>query len=211
MLRECPSHGYFRGETCSDCDQAGRFLMNEHELDRVGRIMAGVLRHFPDKFGVEMDEQGWVNLDAFVQQLRSQKERLHWIKPYHIVAIVATDPKGRYQIEGDQVRATYGHSLKLDLKDLPGDNVPDDLFYPVTEEEVELILERGLVPTDRQKVHLSRTYENALAAGLRRADNPIILRIDSFQARMDGHLIQQAGKTVFITDSVPAQYLSKAD
>ncbi|MFA5860263.1 MAG: RNA 2'-phosphotransferase [Candidatus Thermoplasmatota archaeon] len=211
MLRECHSHGYFRGETCADCGQEGRFLMNEHELNRVGRIMAGVLRHFPEKFGVDMDEQGWVDIQQFIEQMRGQKDRLHWIKPHHIVAIVATDPKGRYQIEGEKVRATYGHSLKLDLKDLPGDDIPDDLYYPVTEEELEVILDRGLFPTDRQKVHLSRSYENALSAGLRRAEAPIILRIDSFQARNDGILIQQAGKTVYVTDSVPAKYLSKMD
>lgn len=211
MLRECHTHGYFRGESCPDCDQPGRFLMNEHELNRVGRIMAGVLRHFPDKFGVEMDEHGWVDIDEFVGQLRTQKDRLHWIKPYHFVAIVATDPKGRYQIEGQHIRATYGHSLKLDLNDLPGDNIPDDLYYPVTEEEVELVLERGIHPTDRQKVHLSRTYENALSAGLRRSETPVILKIDSFQARVDGHLIQQAGKTVFITDQVLPDYLSRVD
>ena len=40
---------------------------------------------------------------------------------------------------------------------------------------------------------------------------PIILKIDSYQARMDGNLIQQAGKTVYITDSVAAKYLSRAD
>jgi len=185
--------------------------MNEHELNRVGRIMAGVLRHFPEKFGVEMDAQGWVSIDDFVAELRSQKDRLHWFKNHHIVAIVATDPKGRYQIEADKFRATYGHSLDLDLKDLPGDNIPDDLYYPVAEEEVDLIIERGLTPTDRKKVHLSRSYENAMAAGLRRSEDVVILKVDAYQARLDGHLIQQAGKTVFITDSVPSEYLSKAD
>lgn len=210
MLRECPSHGYFRGDQCATCGADGRFLMNEHELNRVGRIMAGVLRHFPDKFGVEMDEHGWVDIGDFVQQLRNSKDRLHWVKPYHIVAIVATDPKGRYQIEGNVVRATYGHSLKVDL-DLPTEDVPDTLYFPVSEEELDIIMERGLRPTDRQKVHLSRTYENALAAGLRRADAPIILKIDSQRMIQDALVIQQAGKTVYTTDEVPAEYLSKAD
>ncbi|HVL48984.1 MAG TPA: RNA 2'-phosphotransferase [Candidatus Thermoplasmatota archaeon] len=183
-------------------------MMNEHELNRVGRIMAGVLRHFPEKFGVQMDEHGWVRMGEFVDQMRGQKERLHWIKPYHLVAIAATDPKGRYQVEGDRIRATYGHSMKLDL-DLPTDDIPAKLYYPVTEEEVDIILERGLTPTDRQKVHLSKTYENALSAGLRRAENPIILVVDAIRAIADGMLIQQAGKTVYVTDSVPAEYLSR--
>jgi len=184
--------------------------MNEHELNRIGRIMAGVLRHFPDKFGVEMDRHGWVNIDELVEQMRSQKERLHWVKPYHLVAIVATDPKGRYQIDGELVRATYGHSLELDL-DLPTDHVPDKLFYPVTEEELDMVLERGLQPTDRQKVHLSSTYENAMSAGMRRAEAPIVLVVDAAKAREAGCVIAQAGKTVFVTDGVPSEFLSRAD
>ncbi|MHB8604400.1 MAG: RNA 2'-phosphotransferase [Thermoplasmatota archaeon] len=184
--------------------------MNEHELNRVGRIMAGVLRHFPEKFGVEMDEHGWVDIGEFVERLRDSKDRLHWIKAYHIVAIAATDPKGRYQIEGDKVRATYGHSLKVDL-DLPTEDIPDRLFFPVTEEEMDIILERGLRPTDRQKVHLSKTYESALAAGLRRTETPIILSIDAGRMVQDALVVQQAGKTVYVTDEVPAEYLSKAD
>ncbi len=210
MLRECRTHGYYRGPACADCGDEGRFLMNEHELNRVGRIMAGVLRHFPDKFGVEMDEHGWVSIQDFVDKLRTSKDRLHWIKPYHLVAIVATDPKGRYQIDGARVRATYGHSLKVDL-DLPTADIPEKLYYPVSEEELDIVMERGLRPTDRQKVHLSRTYENALSAGLRRAEAPIILAIDAARMKDDAYVIQQAGKTVYVTDEVPSEYLSRVD
>ncbi|HVL88309.1 MAG TPA: RNA 2'-phosphotransferase [Candidatus Thermoplasmatota archaeon] len=210
MLRECNTHGYFRGDTCPNCGEEGRFLMNEHELDRVGRIMAGVLRHFPERFGVEMDEHGWVDIAEFVNRVRQQKERLHWIKPYHVEAIVLTDPKGRYQIDKDRVRATYGHSLELEL-DLPTFDIPDKLYYPVTEEELDVVLERGLQPTDRRMVHLSGTYENAMAAGQRRAESPIVLEIDARAARDDKVVIKQAGKAVYITDSVPASYLRRAE
>ncbi len=210
MLRECRRHGFFRGTECPDCGDEGRFLMNEHELNRVGRIMAGVLRHFPDKFGVDMDAQGWVEIDQLVQRMREQKDRLHWVKAYHVEAIVATDPKGRYQSDGEQVRATYGHSMPLDL-DLPTDEVPDELFYPVTEEELDVVLERGLLPTDRQKVHLSSTYDNAVAAGERRAEAPIILVVDATKAQESGCVIAQAGKTVYVTDHVPAEYVRRAD
>lgn len=185
--------------------------MNEHELNRVGRIMAGVLRHFPDKFGVEMDRHGWVEIEELVTRMREQKDRLHWVKVYHIEAIVATDPKGRYQTEEGLVRATYGHSMDLDLDDLPTDDIPDELFYPVTEEELDIVLDRGLQPTDRKKVHLSSTYENAQAAGERRAEAPIILVIDTAKARESGCIIQQAGKTVYITDGVPPEFIRRAD
>ena len=206
MLRECKSHGYFRGDVCQECGEEGKFLMNEHELNRIGRIMAGVLRHFPEKFGLEMDEHGWIEVEDIVRQIRRQKEKLHWLKPHHIEAIVLTDPKGRYQVDKDRVRATYGHSIEVDL-DLPTDNIPDTLFYPVTEEELDVVLERGLQPTERKWVHLSRTLQNAQEAGQRRGDNPIILAIDAQPAIKGGTVIKQAGKTVFICEEVPAKFL----
>lgn len=209
MLRECRSHGYFRGDVCGECGEEGKFLMNEHELNRVGRIMAGVLRHFPEKFGVEMDDHGWVDVEELVGQIRRQKEKLHWLKPHHVEAIVLTDPKGRYQHDKDRVRATYGHSLDVDL-DLPTDGIPDTLFYPVTEEELDVVLERGLQPTERKSVHLSATFQNAVEAGQRRGEAPIILEVDAAKAIREGVVIKQAGKTVYITVEVPPAFLQRS-
>ncbi|MCA1812843.1 MAG: RNA 2'-phosphotransferase [Halobacteriales archaeon] len=209
MLRECKSHGYFRGDVCQECGEEGKFLMNEHELNRCGRIMAGVLRHFPEKFGVEMDEHGWVDVQDLVMQIRRQKDKLHWLKPHHVEAIVLTDPKGRYQYDKDRVRATYGHSLEVDL-DLPTDDIPDTLYYPVAEEELDVVLERGLQPTERKSVHLSATFMNAVEAGQRRGAQPIILEVDAKRAISDGVVIKQAGKTVYITDSIPSKFLQQS-
>ncbi len=112
MLRECSEHGYFRGDVCPVCGEEGKFLMNEQELEQIGRTMAGVLRHFPEKFGLEMDDQGFINLREFVNALKDQSKRYHWLRPHHIIAIIETDPKGRYQISNDMIRATYGHSIE---------------------------------------------------------------------------------------------------
>ncbi len=60
MLAQCRQHGYFRGDACPLCDEKGRFLMKDHEIDRVGRMMAGILRHFPERFNLHMDGRGWV-------------------------------------------------------------------------------------------------------------------------------------------------------
>ena len=46
-LKNCSQHGPFRGEECPVCGEEGKFLMSEDELNSVGRILAGVLRHFP--------------------------------------------------------------------------------------------------------------------------------------------------------------------
>ncbi len=208
MLKECPAHGYFRQESCPSCGQPGRFLMNDRELDHLGRVLTGVLRHFPEKYGLQMDERGWIALPALVQAIGTQHRGYHWLRPHHLVAIAESDPKGRYEVREDRIRATYGHTVEVAL-DLPTENIPDELFFPVTPAEASLVLEVGLKPTDRRRVHLSRTAEDARAAGTVRTPEPVILSIDAKGARREGLVIMQAGRTVFLVDQVPAGYLRR--
>lgn len=207
MLRECDNHGYFRDEMCPFCGEPGKFLMNEVELDKLGRTLAGILRHFPERFDLQMDEQGFVDIRELVGAILDRNSRMHWLRPHHIVALVETDGKGRYQIFNDAVRATYGHSIPLDLR-LPTDNIPAELYYPATDEEVDIILEMGLLPSDRKSVHLSLTYADAYSAGSVRVEDPIILAIDTVATAEAGFEIGRAGRTVFLCDQVPPECLS---
>jgi putative RNA 2'-phosphotransferase len=210
MLAECVRDGYFRAESCPACDDKGRFLMSDQELERIGRIMAGVLRHFPERFGLQMDGHGWVELRAFVDSVRQGKPHYHWLRPHHIVAIVETDPKGRYQLDGGMIRATYAHSVEVNLDDLPDANT-DELYFPCSEEELDILLEHGLKPTDRKKIHLSGTVEKAVGAGKARIENPIILSIDVAKMSKDGQKVKRAGKAVYIADLVEPKYLKRLE
>ena len=208
MMRECEAHGYYRDETCPVCGEPGRFIMNDYEVERLGRTIAAILRH--GKFSLDMDDQGFVRIREIVMTVKEKNSRMHWLRPHHIIALVETDPKGRYQISGDMVRATYGHSIPLEL-DLPTDDVPAELFYPATPEEVDIILEAGLLPSDRLMVHLSLTYNDAMNAGSVRVEDPIILLIDTNAVFKAGHEIGKAGKTVFLAKQIPPECLSIAD
>jgi len=210
MLGECEEHGYYRGESCPVCGKKGKFLMNDTELDSLGRIIAGVLRHFPEKLGVMIDGHGWVDISKFVEAIGVSRSGFHWLRNHHIEAIALTDPKGRYQIDGGMVRATYGHTIDVSLDDLPLADI-DDFYYPVTEEEIDIILEGGLNPIDRKNVHLSGSIEKAIEAGKVRTDEPLILKIDGVKAKKDGVKIYHAGKDVYITDHIDARYISKVD
>jgi len=121
---------------------------------------------------------------------------------------VATDDRGRYQIDGGMIRAKYGHTVDVNLDDLPLADL-DEFYYPVTEEEADMIIEGGLHPTDRKKVHLSSSIEKAIEAGKVRTEEPLILRIDGKKATKAGIKIYHAGKDVYVTDSIDAKYISK--
>jgi len=210
MLKECAQHGYFRAETCPVCAQPGRFLMNDRELDHLGRILTGILRHFPDRYNLTMDPQGWVALPQIVRAISQRHPAYHWLRVQHLVAIAETDAKGRYEVREEKIRATYGHTLEVDL-DLPTENIPECLYYPVTPEEAAIVLEVGLRPSDRKKVHLSKTAEDARAAGSVRTPEPIILEVDTVRAREGGIVIKQAGKTVYLVDQVPSDFLKRVE
>jgi putative RNA 2'-phosphotransferase len=208
MLSECEEHGYYRGETCPICDKKGKFLMNEKELNSLSRILAGALRHFPEKFGLMMDGRGWVDILSLIDAIGTGRSGFNWLKAHHIEALVSTDPRGRYQIDGGMIRATYGHTIDVNLDDLPIAEI-NEFFYPVTDEEIDIILEGGLHPIDRKKVHLSGTIEKAIEAGKVRTESPLILKIDGKKAKKAGLKIYQAGKDVFITDAIDAKFISK--
>lgn len=210
MLGKCDEHGYYRGETCPVCNTKGKFLMSDRELDSLGRIMAGVLRHFPEKLGVMVDGHGWVDISEFVEAVGVSRSGFQWLKEHHVEAIALTDPKGRYQVDGGMIRATYGHTIDIRLDDLPPAEI-DEFFYPVTEEEIDIILEGGLNPIDRKNVHLSGSIEKAIEAGKVRTEIPLILRIDGKKAKEDGIRIFHAGKDVYITERIDAKYISKAE
>jgi len=182
--------------------------MNDQELNALSRIMAGALRHFPDKLGLMMDGKGWVDISSLIEAIGVSRSGFNWLRVHHVEALAETDPRGRYQIDGGMIRATYGHSIEVDLDDLPPAEI-DEFFYPVTEEEADIIVEGGLHPIDRKKVHLSGSIEKAMEAGKVRTDDPLILKIDGAKAKKDGINIYHAGKDVYVTDSIDAKYISK--
>ena len=184
--------------------------MNDGELNSLSRIVAGALRHFPEKLGLMMDGKGWVDINSFLESLGTSRSGFNWLRAHHIEALVKTDPRERYQIDGGMIRATYGHTIDITLDDLPIAEL-DEYFYPVTEEEAEIIVEGGLHPTDRKKVHLSGSIEKALEAGKVRTEEPLIIKIDGAKAKKDGIKIYHAGKDVYITDRIDAKYISKVD
>lgn len=210
MLRSCSVHGFFRGERCPICGDAGKFLLNDDEVEHLSKVLAGVLRHFPDRYKLEMDEHGWVDLKAFLASVQRRHRQYRFLRTYHIIGLIETDPKGRYQYNGTKIRATYGHSFEVDL-DLPTDNIPPKLYYPSTPEEADILLETGIKPTDRKMVHLSGSFEDAEKAGKVRIEDPVILVIDTEKTVSMGHKIMRAGKSVYIVNEIPKECLSKCE
>lgn len=212
MIRECTSHGFYADDhLCPACNAEGRFIMRTGERNSLARMLALVLRHAPEKFDLEMDINGWIDIKDIIRQFKeSRGKRFHWLRPHHFTAIAETDPKGRYEVRGNTIRATYGHTVEIEL-DLPTDNIPDALYFPCDPEQAENLLDVGISPGGRAHVHLSASIRAAAEAGHVHFALPTILEVDTAQMHAAGETIWHAGVTVYLTESVPAQYLNVID
>jgi putative RNA 2'-phosphotransferase len=206
-IRTCPDHGHFTGKTCPACDRSGERLLDGDRRRRLSKFLSGALRHFPDDAGISLDDAGWTPLGDVIE---SAEQQYDWAGPEHVEAVIATDPKGRFERDRrdgrEVVRAAYGHSVMVDLDSKEGP-VPDRLYHGTAPENVPPIREEGLKPMGRQHVHLSGTVEDAHEVGSRHADDPVILAIDAAAMETDGHEITKRGRETYTTERVPARFI----
>lgn len=167
---------------------------------RLSKLLSLMLRHRPQEFDLEVDAQGFADLDAVVSALQRKDDG---IGLEEVEEIVDGTEKKRFEIVNGKIRARYGHSFQVDLG-LDPTEPPEALYKGVAPRDLEGTLSNGLKPFDRQYVHLS--YDADVAAQLGRGGNAVI-RIDALAAHEAGVAFFDCGPTM-LTELVPADYLS---
>ena len=183
-------------------------MLPEKEVTRLSKLLSLVLRHDPAHLGLTLDEQGWVSVEELLRQAQANNVNLtHEV----LLHIVDTSPKQRFRLSDDQqrIRASQGHSVAVELGYVPA--VPPAVLYHGTAARHQAqIMREGLQKMSRQHVHLSADPATARQVGSRQGA-PIVLVVAAAQLHAEGHLFYQADNGVWLTDEVPAGYLTLAD
>lgn len=176
----------------------------EKRLINKSKFLSLVLRHRPEKIGIELDENGWVSIDVLLRALASSETPINFDE---LMQIVRENNKKRFTIseDGGRIRAVQGHSIDIDLKLLPLEP-PLILHHGTVAEFVPSIRNEGLRRRSRQFVHLSADEDTARAVGARRG-RPIILRIDAGSMNAVGHAFFLSENGVWLTEHVPALFI----
>jgi len=177
-------------------------------LESLSKEMSYALRHSPQDYGLEFDEHGWASMSVLIEALRKQ-ECYGSLSTSDIEKMIATSEKTRFEIEGDRIRALYGHSVKERIEKEPA-RPPDVLFHGTTHKSIGSISEMGLISKERQYVHLSVDKKTALIVGKRRDKNPVLLIIDAKKACSDGVLFYEGVSGIWLADTVPPTYIQVA-
>jgi putative RNA 2'-phosphotransferase len=120
--------------------------------------------------------------------------------------VVVDSEKKRFELEGDKVRATYGHSFPVDLGQQMVEP-PDRLYYGTARDLAQSMLRNGLKPRDRQYVHLSISAEEAESVARRHDPTPTVIVVQARVAHVEGVRFYRSGP-LFLTENVPARFLS---
>jgi putative RNA 2'-phosphotransferase len=180
-------------------------IMDEKQVKHLSKFISLVLRHRPDIIGLSLDENGWANTNELLEKMNNDKKEIDL--PL-LEFIVSTNAKQRFSFntDGSMIRANQGHSVDIDLQLQPA-RPPVHLFHGTAIQFVPSILETGIQKGSRQHVHLSSDLDTAKQVGSRHG-KPAIFQINSGQMVEDGFVFYLSENKVWLTDNVPAQYLS---
>lgn len=178
---------------------------NKNKLVTASKFLALVLRHEPQRIGLELDPAGWVEVSTLLAKLAAAGRPL---SPQALRELVASSDKQRFALSGDglRIRANQGHSIEVDLALAPAEP-PAQLYHGTATRFLPAILEEGLRRMARHHVHLSQDLEVALSVGVRHG-KPAILLVQAARMHADGHRFFRSDNGVWLVEAVPPGYLA---
>ena len=166
------------------------------DYTKLSKEISYALRHAPWEYELELDSKGFVPIEQLINAINESGNYDRPITISDLEHIIEISDKKRHEIQGDKIRALYGHSIPMHIsKDVT--IPPDVLYHGTTHKALDSILSTGLsVDTD-----------TAMQVGRRRDRSPVLLKIDSAAAYTDGVAFYAGNDKVVLADSIPSQYI----
>ncbi len=179
-------------------------------LTELSKFISLILRHKPSAANIELDEHGWANVDELITGI-NQVDARNNIDMEKLEEIVRTDNKQRYSFNEDKtlIRANQGHSIPVDVE-LQEVEPPEYLWHGTGQKYMESIDNEGLVPKSRLYVHLSGDEETAINVG-KRHGKLLMYKVLSGKMQKDGYKFYCSVNGVWLTKTVPVEYLEKQE
>lgn len=176
---------------------------------KLSKEISYTLRHAPWEYELELDENGWVDIEQLLDSLKLDK---NWtdLTVTDIEEMIEQSEKTRHEISNGKIRALYGHSTPARIK-LEEKKPPEILFHGTAKRFIDNIKKNGLLPMNRQYVHLSVDIETAKIVGKRRDSEPVILKIYSCKAFEDGIKFYHGNDNIWLADKIDSKYMLGLD
>ncbi|MGD2104194.1 MAG: RNA 2'-phosphotransferase [Anaerolineae bacterium] len=184
-------------------------MANRRQLIKLSKFLALILRHHPERFELELDEAGWASLPEILDVLSTLPD-FRWADRSAVTRVVQEgtgDGKRRFGLNGDRIRALYGHSLdrRIDCEPV---TPPARLYHGTSPEALEAIRRDGLRTMGRQYVHLSADRETAKKVGSRHAAQPVVISVNAKAAHESGIAFYHPEERIYLAEPIPPTLLT---
>ncbi len=81
--------------------------MSRRNLVKLSKFLALILRHQPERFALELDDEGWASLAEVIEILRGLPN-FRWATRADVMQVVeegSGDGKRRFEVQGKRIRA----------------------------------------------------------------------------------------------------------
>ncbi|KKN14931.1 hypothetical protein LCGC14_0991180 [marine sediment metagenome] len=172
-------------------------------LTKISKFLSLILRHQPQKIGLQLDQLGWAGVKDLIQKSNNLNMKM-------LELVVANNNKKRFEFneERTKIRAVQGHSVKVDLG-YKTQKPPEILYHGTAMKNHATILQEGLKKMKRHAVHLSADRMTANNVG-KRHGRLLVYVVHAEAMHEDGIKFYLSNNGVWLTDSVNPKYLSIA-
>lgn len=162
--------------------------MNKITLQKLSKEVSYALRHAPRQYGLELDSEGWVDVELLLEALH-KNELWKSISMKDLEEMIRASDKKRHEICNGRIRAFYGHSTpeKIQKKLM---EPPEILYHGTARRSISSILKQGLLPHDCE---------------------PCILEVAAGKAWRNGVAFYYGNESVWLADWIAAEYLKCCD
>ncbi|WDE04571.1 RNA 2'-phosphotransferase [Thalassomonas viridans] len=177
------------------------------QLTQTSKFLSLVLRHKPETIGLALDNKGWADIEELITKANTRATDIQLTRTL-LHEIVADNDKQRFALstDGSKIRANQGHSLDVNLELAP-QAAPDILYHGTASRFLSSIAKTGLIPGQRQYVHLSDNIDTAKQVG-QRYGKAVILTLDTQKMTSRGYKFYQAKNGVWLTHAVPPEFIN---
>lgn len=173
---------------------------------RLLRTVAHALRHEPEAHFLEMDADGWVDLDLLLLSLRYSRPECGQLSADDLRVVAGEEGSARFEIKGDKIRALYGHSCATNQY-RSSQEQPVFLYHGTRADLLDSIRVDGLRPMRRKFVQLSSVWDYASAVAHKETGTPVVLVVGAYKAAEAGTAFYPANGHVWLADAVPPQFI----
>jgi putative RNA 2'-phosphotransferase len=175
-------------------------MKHRQSVDKLLKLLVYILGRQPDEFGLLPDENGFVKIKDLIKVLGEEAGWRH-VRLAQIREAIYSTGSSTIEMENNLIRAVDQSLLFIpEVADI----LPKLLYYPVRRRAYPVFLEKGLpYTTAGNRIILSNDIALAQRVGRRIDPSPVILTVNSENARKNGATVWRFGKRLFLSNCLP--------